>query len=121
LAVVTVRFCAAVGVRVAVSSATTGWAPVLTLGTWNEHTNSPIVFVVMVRPLALPCVQAYGYWKAPAKETVAPGEALNPEPPTVYVAPTGPWLGLSAIVGIFTVNTWVAVRALVAMFSPTTV
>jgi hypothetical protein len=37
-------------------------------------------------------------------ETVAPEVTLNPDPVTVYVAPTGPWLGLSAIAGTVTVN-----------------
>jgi hypothetical protein len=36
--------------------------------------------------------------------TVADDDTVNPLPVTVYVAPTGPWLGDTVIAGVVTVN-----------------
>ncbi len=87
---VTVNVCAAVGVLVAVSSPTTEYGPAVSLGTANVQTNPPVASVVIAVPTYVPSEHPLGVWNTPLKETAAPDETLNPEPVTVYVAPTGP-------------------------------
>jgi hypothetical protein len=70
----------------------------------NVQTNPPVPSVVIVVPMIIPSVHPFGVWRAPAKETVTPDETLNPDPVTVYVAPSGPWLGVTTIAGMVTVN-----------------
>ena len=52
--------------------------------------------------------------------TVTDDDTVNPLPVTVYVAPTGPWVGESAMVGTVTVNVWAVVDVLVATSFATT-
>jgi hypothetical protein len=70
----------------------------------NVHTNPPVEFVVIVVPLAVPAVHPVGVWRTPLNATVADDDTVNPLPVTVYVAPTGPWVGESVIAGAVTVN-----------------
>jgi hypothetical protein len=65
----------------------------------NVHVNPPVEFVVIVVPLYVPAVHPVGVWTPPLKETFATELVVNPLPATEYVAPTGPWVGVSEIAG----------------------
>jgi hypothetical protein len=70
----------------------------------NVQTKPPVPSVVIVVSENAPSVHTIGIWRDESKVIVAPDETLNPDPVTVNVAPAGPWLGVTRIVGVVTVN-----------------
>jgi hypothetical protein len=109
--VVTVNGTEAEVSPVAKSVPVTPYVVSATDGTVNVQTKIPFSSVVMVEPLKEPSEHALGVWTPTPMfhETCAPDEALNPDPPTVYVAPAGPWSGVRVNVGVVTRNDTVAV------------
>jgi len=76
--------------------------PDVPLGTLKVQLNAPVPFVV-----SEPDVQLVIVFPSNTSPTVLSTE--NPVPATVTVAPTGPWLGVTVILGVVTVNIPVAV------------
>jgi hypothetical protein len=72
-----------VRVPVAVSSPTTEYGPAVSLGTVNEQTNAPDPSVVMAVSANVPSEQAVGVSSTELNETVAPDDALKPDPDAV--------------------------------------
>jgi hypothetical protein len=87
--------------------------PDVPLGTAIVHEKSPEESVPNE-----PLVQLETGTPSKTNPTVLDTEKSVPD--TVTVAPTGPWLGLTVIAGVVTVNVCAAVRVLVAVSSPTT-
>ena len=77
--------------------------PDVPLGTLKVHVNAPLVLAVNEPAVQLTIVFPSNTNDASAVDTE------NPVPDTVTVAPTGPWLGVTVILGIVTVNVPVAV------------
>ncbi|MGA7649515.1 MAG: hypothetical protein ACLPP2_02655 [Thermoplasmata archaeon] len=73
------------------------------------QTKPPVVLVVMTVPANVPYEHPTGVWRTELNKTEASDRTLNPDPVTVYGAPTGPCVGLTAIVGPVTRNAPVAV------------
>ncbi len=68
------------------------------------QTKPPVASVVITPPETVPSEHATGVWRTELNTTFATDNTLNPDPVTVYVAPTGPCVGLTAIVGVVIVN-----------------
>jgi hypothetical protein len=64
----------------------------------------PVASVVITVPESVPSEHALGVWRTELNTTFATDITLNPDPVTVYVAPTGPCAGLTVIVGVVIVN-----------------
>jgi hypothetical protein len=77
--------------------------PDVPLGTLNVQVNAPVALVVRD-----PVVQLLTGMESNSSEVRA-ADTVNPVPDTVTVAPTGPWIGLTMIVGVVTVKVPVAV------------
>jgi hypothetical protein len=65
--------------------------------------------VVIALPVKAQSEPPVGVWSTPLNVIDAPEDTVNPDPVTVYVAPTGPWVGLAIIAGVVTLNVPVAV------------
>ena len=76
--------------------------------------NAPVPLVVKE-----PFVQLVIAFASKTKDSSAV-DTEKPVPETVTVAPTGPWAGVTAMLGTVTVNIVALVGVLVAMSSPTT-
>jgi len=87
--------------------------PEVPLGTANVHEKSPEESVPSEPLVQLGIV-------TPSRTSPTVLDTENPVPATVTVAPTGPWLGLTVMLGVVTVNVGAVVRVLVAVSSPTT-
>ncbi|MGP8108691.1 MAG: hypothetical protein ACLQL8_06310 [Thermoplasmata archaeon] len=74
----------------------------------NVQAKPPVVSVVMIAPANVPSEHPPGDWRTELNKTVACEDTLNPDPVTTYVAPTGPWAGLTTTVGVVTRNAAVA-------------
>jgi hypothetical protein len=69
------------------------------IGTLNVQRKVPLELVVIFVPLNAPTEQPVGTRATPPPVTVAPDAGVNPLPVTFAVAPTGPCVGDSVIVG----------------------
>jgi hypothetical protein len=88
--------------------------PAVPTGTLNVQLNAPVAPVVRE-----PAVQVVTTFESKTSEASA-FDAEKPVPETVTVAPMGPWVGLTVIAGVVTVNACAVVRVVVAVSSPTT-
>ncbi|MFZ0942923.1 MAG: hypothetical protein WAN54_03395 [Syntrophobacteraceae bacterium] len=88
--------------------------PDVPLGIRNVHVNAPVPLVVKE-----PFVQLVIAFASKTKDSSAV-DTEKPVPETVTVAPTGPWAGVTAMLGTVTVNIVALVGVLVATSSPTT-
>jgi len=68
------------------------------------QTKPPVASVVMIPPENVPSEHALGVWRTELNRTIAADDTLNPDPVTVYAAPTGPCVGVIVIVGVVIVN-----------------
>jgi hypothetical protein len=98
--VVTVNAAVAVWPPASVAVTTAPEAPG---GTANVHVNVPVPLVVK-EPLAQPVIALPS-----STSDVREVDTENPVPETVTAVPWGPWVGLTVIVGVVTMNTVVAV------------
>ncbi|HEY1198172.1 MAG TPA: hypothetical protein VGG32_05550 [Thermoplasmata archaeon] len=64
----------------------------------------PVASVVITAPESVPSEHAPGVWRTELNTTFTTDISLNPDPVTVYVAPTGPCAGLTVIAGDVIVN-----------------
>jgi hypothetical protein len=87
------------GVDVLRSFPVTGYAPADSLGTRNVQENPPLASVVIFVAVELQSVPPVAVSPMLANVTLAVALTLNPEPLTVYVAPTGPCAGATEIAG----------------------
>jgi len=78
----------------------------------NVQTKPPTASVVIIVPENVPSEHATGVWRTELSRTIAFDDTLNPDPATMYVAPTGPCVGLTVIAGIVTGNDAVALSKL---------
>ena len=87
-------------VTVVVSLPVTLYDPAASVGTAKGQENSPLEFVVTLDPtLEQFRLLLVGTSGTPAKVTLATASGVNPDPLTVNAAPTGPWAGMTVIVG----------------------
>ncbi len=68
------------------------------------HAKSPVASVVTSGPTNVPIEHETGVWRAELNKMLATDDTLKPVPVTVYVAPTGPCVGVIVIVGVVIVN-----------------
>jgi len=87
--------------------------PDVPLGTLNVHVNTPVPPVVKEPLVQLAIV-------TPSKTSPTALVTENPVPEIVTVAPTGPWVGLTVIAGVVTVNVCALVGVFVSQSSPAT-
>ncbi|MGA3022187.1 MAG: hypothetical protein ABSE66_05200 [Thermoplasmata archaeon] len=78
----------------------------------NVQTKPPTASVVIIVPENVPSEHATGVWRTELSRTIAFDDTLNPDPVTMYVAPTGPCVGTSVTIGAVTVNVAVALSKL---------
>lgn len=77
-------------------------------GRTNAHANPPVKFVAMLVPLTVPAEHPVGVRLTPLKAMVSPELAKNPVPVSVNELPSEPDPGVAVMLGIVTVNDWVA-------------
>jgi hypothetical protein len=70
----------------------------------NVQTNPPSASLVITVPVNVQSDPPVGATRTELNATVTPETTLNPDPVSVYVAPTRPWVGFTLIVGVVTEN-----------------